>query len=76
VLSSVYLIRGRRKGAEISFIALLVYLTMVDLLLFYYYQFSTIITAILQFVLLLGVIYYRDRFLSVDALNVGIGARE
>jgi hypothetical protein len=66
VLSSIYLIRGRRKGAEIGFIALLVYLTMVDLLLFYYYQFSTIITAIVQFILLLGVIYYRQRYFMED----------
>jgi hypothetical protein len=69
VLSSVYLLRGHRKGAEISFIALLVYLTMVDLLLFYYYQFSTIITAIVQFVLLLGVIYYRQRYFIEDPGN-------
>jgi len=33
-------------------------------LMFYYYQFSTIISAIIQFVLLLAVLYYRQRFLS------------
>ncbi|HZD55163.1 MAG TPA: hypothetical protein VE136_00445, partial [Anaerolineales bacterium] len=62
ILSSVYLMKGRKEGVDISYVALLVYLTMVDLLLFYYYQFSTTITAIVQFILLLGVIYYRQSY--------------
>ncbi len=63
ILGAIYLIRGLEKGVELSFFGLLVYLTMVDLLLFYYYQFSTIITAVFQFILLLGVLYYRQTYL-------------
>jgi hypothetical protein len=54
---------GERRGLDFALYALLIYLTMVDLLLFYYYQFSTIITAILQFTLLLGIIYYRRKYI-------------
>jgi len=61
----VLLVTGReRQGIRASYFALLVYLTMVNLLMFYYYQFSTIISAIIQFVLLLAVLYYRQRFSS------------
>ncbi len=55
---------GERRGLDYALYALLIYLTMVDLLLFYYYQFSTIITAIVQFTLLLGVLYYRRRYIQ------------
>src|SRR3990172_5098619 len=62
---AVLLVTGReRQALRSSYFALLVYLTMVNLLMFYYYQFSTIISAIIQFVLLLAVLYYRQRFLS------------
>lgn len=63
LLGAIYLLRGLEKGVEISFFGLLLYLTMVDLLLFYYYQFSTIVTAVFQFILLLGVLYYRQTYL-------------
>jgi hypothetical protein len=62
---AVLLVTGReRQGIRSSYFALLVYLTMVNLLMFYYYQFSTIISAIIQFVLLLAVLYYQQRFLT------------
>lgn len=56
--------RHERPGIGISYFALLVYLTVVDLLLFYYNQFSTIIAACIQFILLMGALYYRQRYLS------------
>ncbi len=52
------------KGLRVSYITLLVYLTMVDLYLFYYYQFATILAAIFQFVLLLAVLHYQQSYLS------------
>jgi len=51
-------------GFRISYIILLVYLTILDLFLFYYYQFATIPAAIVQFLLLLGVLYYQQRYLQ------------
>jgi len=52
-----------RPAVAIGYLSLLLSLTTVDLLLFYFDQFSTIITAFIQFCLLMGVIYYQRTFL-------------
>lgn len=57
--AGLFLAKKDRLGALLGYIALLVSLTMVNLLLFYFEQFSTIITTSLQFLLLLGIIHYR-----------------
>lgn len=62
--ATLFATRRERLGIDFSYFSLLVYLTVVDLLLFYYNQFSTIISACIQFVLLLGALYYRQRYLS------------
>jgi hypothetical protein len=54
--------RQEERGIRFSYLGLLIYLTIVNLLLFYYNQFSTIISATIQFILLLGVLYYRQRY--------------
>jgi hypothetical protein len=63
LLLSAFLLLSRREGKGILFgiAGLLVSLTTVDLLLFYFEQFSTIITVTIQFLLLLGLYLYRDR---------------
>ncbi|NPV77049.1 MAG: hypothetical protein HPY59_11825 [Anaerolineae bacterium] len=53
-----------RRALFISYFGLLVALTVVNPLLFYFEQFSMIITAAIQFVLLLAVVRYRKRFLQ------------
>ena len=50
------------RGLNSSYILLLVYLTIINLFLFYYYQFAIIIAAIYQFTLLLGVLHYQRRY--------------
>ena len=66
LLGAGQLLTGRESaGIRSSYITLLVYLTILDLFLFYYYQFATILAAIIQFVLLLGVLYYQQRYLRV-----------
>lgn len=57
--AGLFLAKKNRLGALLGYIALLVSLTTVNLLLFYFEQFSTIITTSLQFLLLLGIINYR-----------------
>ena len=57
-----------RRGFTYSYYGLLLSLTTVDLLVFYFDQFSTIITALYQFILLLGVLYYRHRYLNKRSL--------
>ena len=65
IVGAAFLVTGREnRGLQLSFFALLLYLSVVNLLLFYYNQFSTIITAVIQFALLLGVLYYRQRYVE------------
>ena len=63
---SVALLAARKKQLAINlgYFCLLVSLTVLDMLLFYFEQFSTIFIVMVQFVVLLGVIYYRQRFLQ------------
>lgn len=51
-----------------GYLGLLLSLTTVNLLVFYFEQFSTILSAVIQFCILLGLIYYRRRFLEPDQL--------
>ncbi len=55
------LARRARQGAIVGIVGLLLSLMTVDLLLFYFEQFSTIITTTIQFLMLIGLFYYRDR---------------
>jgi len=60
IASSVLIgLRRKRSGAALAYFGLLLSLTTVDILLFYFEQFSTIITTAVQFLLLLGVLVYR-----------------
>jgi hypothetical protein len=63
LILAAFLLRSRRErqGVIIGIISLFLSLTTVDLLLFYFEQFSTIITTTIQFLLLVGLFYYRDR---------------
>ena len=65
IISAIFLIFGAdHRGVNLSYISLLISLTVVDIFLFYFDQFSSILISSIQFILLLGVIYYRKRFLS------------
>ena len=70
ILSSGLIFSGRESaGIRGSYITLLVYLTILDLFLFYYYQFATIPAAFVQFVLLLGVLYYQQRYFREEEVH-------
>jgi len=60
----LFIIKRDRWGQAIAYFSLLFSLTVTNLLVFYFEQFSTIIPAVIQFLLLLGVFRYRRRFLS------------
>jgi uncharacterized protein YybS (DUF2232 family) len=66
LLSAVMLlIVGReRLGSAIGYFGLLLSLTGVNLLVFYFDQFGAVVSATMQFVLLMGVILYRRRYLD------------
>lgn len=64
------LIAGKDQLAtRLGYLGLLLALTTVNLLVFYFDQFSTIITAIIQFDLLLVLNYYRRRFLEIPKIH-------
>ncbi len=61
--AAILLIIGKEfRGIQLGSIGLLLSLTAVNLLVFYFDQFSTIILATIQFLLLLGVIHFRKRY--------------
>jgi hypothetical protein len=62
ILAAAMLLSKRyRQGTVIGIVGLFISLTTVDLLLFYFEQFSTILTTSFQFLLLIGLYYYRSR---------------
>ena len=63
LLGSAWLLAVKRDrlGTAMANLALLLSLTTVNILLFYFEQFSTIITAAIQFLLLIGIYLYRRR---------------
>ncbi len=63
LLAEAYLLLGRdRLGIAIGQFGLLVYLTAVNLLVFYFDQFQAIGGAAFQFALLLVATHYRQRY--------------
>ena len=55
-------LRRERAGLAVGTLALLLSLTVVNLVVMYFEQFSTLVTASMQFAVLLGMIRYRRRF--------------
>ena len=69
VASFLFLIKQDRRAIGLAYIALMVTITVVNILVFYYDQFSTIFSAVIQFLLMMGILRYRKRFLG-DNLDV------
>lgn len=61
-------VKSERVGTWIGITALLITLTMVNLLIFYFDQFSTIVLAAYQFILMVLLLRYQRRF-TRDNLN-------
>ena len=67
VVATVLLVIGRKQGgASLGYFGLLLSLTAVTPLDFYFDQFRAIGGALIHFALLLGVIFYRQRYLVLD----------
>jgi len=56
-----------KRGIQLSYVGLLLALTVVDLMDFYFSQFSAIVPAAVQFALLLAVLQYRRRYIRNSA---------
>ena len=64
IAGAIFLFRNKaRIGVPLGFGTILVYLGTIDMLLFYFEQFSTILSVLYQLLLFLCLIYYRTRFL-------------
>lgn len=65
---SAILITFRRdqRGTALAYVSLVISLTIINLLVFYYDQFSTILNASVQVLVLLVVLSYRYRFLRTS----------
>jgi hypothetical protein len=66
LISSVLIGVGREKlGTELGYISLLLSLTVVNLLIFYFDQFGNIVLTFIQVGLLLAVLHYRRHYLRL-----------
>jgi hypothetical protein len=63
----LFLAKRKRLATTLSYFSLLASLVALDMLLFYFEQFSTVGTVLVQFLVLIGVIFYRAKFL--DKIN-------
>ncbi len=64
LLAAGFLALGQeQRGIMVGFAGLLLSLTIVNVLVFYFDQFQAIIDTMIQFMLLLGAIHYRQRYL-------------
>lgn len=66
VSAGLFIANKDRSGAALGYVGLLLSLAVVNLVIFYFEQFSTIIPALVQFLLLLGVMYYRRRYIATS----------
>ncbi len=67
ILAAVFILIGwQGRGLNLGVIGLLLSLAGVNLLVFYFEQFSTVINALVQFVLLLALFRYRQRLTSTS----------
>lgn len=68
--SAVLLAIGKeRRGIFLGYLGLLISLTTVDVLIFYFDQFSTILLAIFQFIVFIALIDYRSHFIRQAVQN-------
>lgn len=58
----LFFLGQERRGLRLNYFGLLLSLAVVNLLVFYFDQFSTILLALLQFAALLALIFYRRKF--------------
>ena len=64
VAGALMIVGQERLGVGLGTLALLLSLTTVDLVVFYFQQFRTVITASVQFLLFVALVYYRRSYLQ------------
>lgn len=66
--------RRERHGIEIAIMGVIISLTMVNLLVFYFDQFLSLANTLIQFVVLMLVLHYRHRFLPTGVARGRVGS--
>ncbi|MBE0697105.1 MAG: hypothetical protein IH586_09290, partial [Anaerolineaceae bacterium] len=61
-----------RRGIRLATMTLVIWLTVINLLVFYLDQFSAVITAMFQFVILLALTYYQRKYLQTSPPQISI----
>lgn len=68
LVSAALLAAGKKRlSCSLGYFSLLLSLVVLDMLLFYFEQFSTVGIVLFQFVVLFGVIYYRNKYLFITS---------
>ncbi|HPH95501.1 MAG TPA: hypothetical protein PKW33_06135 [Anaerolineaceae bacterium] len=62
VAVAMILLRKEKRGMDLAYLCLIFLLTVVNLFVFYFDQFATVVNALAQLIVLLAVIFYRKRF--------------
>ena len=66
IASVILLALGKKRPAiNLGYLSLLISLTVLDMLLFYFEQFSAVVIVLIQFLVLFGILYYRQRYLKI-----------
>jgi hypothetical protein len=63
IATVLMIMKKSARGITIALFSLLLSLSILDMLLFYFEQFSSVLTVLFQFALLYGVMYYRRNYL-------------
>jgi hypothetical protein len=58
-------VRRERTGIQVATITLIIWLTVINVLIFYQDQFGAVIIALAQFFVLLALTYYRRKYLAI-----------
>ena len=72
--AGLFVIGKDHLATAFSSLGLLLALAAVNLLVFYYDQFSSILTALVQLALLTGVVYFRQKYVTAPAAKAAEGA--
>lgn len=64
IAGMLLLFRQKKLGIALAYLGMILVITILNLLIFYYDQFSTIGFALIQLAILLLVLYYRNHFLN------------
>ncbi len=69
IAGGMLLVGKEGRAIQIATLVLIIWLTVINLLVFYFDQFGAVMAALVQFSILLALAYYRRRYLAIDHPN-------